>query len=321
MKSLDDLRQLIRTTSMSHIYKPVMLQAVLKRGGRATKAEIASDIVQRDILQHEHYRRNVVDQMPGRRLIRDSALIKDGDTYHLAPPFGTLRESERLDLIAECERRIENFLMEIGDRFSRRSDDPIPGTVRYQVLKQAGGRCELCGASHDEVPLDVDHIIPRAKGGSNDEANLQVLCRTCNAQKRDRDDTNFRELTASYDERKPDCIFCKKETGDDPLAFVVEDEFPVTKGHRLIISRRHVSDYFDLHHSERTAIERLLHKERQKLVAREKAITGFNVGVNAGHSAGQTINHVHVHLIPRRDGDVEDPRGGVRGVIPSKQKY
>ena len=93
MDSLDEFKEFIRTTRMTHIYKPVMLEAVLRRGGAATKEEIAADIVSRDVLQHEHYRRNIVDQMPGKRLVRDGALVKDGDTYRLALPFASLRES------------------------------------------------------------------------------------------------------------------------------------------------------------------------------------------------------------------------------------
>jgi diadenosine tetraphosphate (Ap4A) HIT family hydrolase/5-methylcytosine-specific restriction endonuclease McrA len=321
MNTLDEFREFIRTTRMTHIYKPVMLQAVLKRGGVATKEEIAADIVNRDVLQHEHYRRNIVDQMPGKRLVRDGALVKNGDVYSLAAPFTSLRPSERLELIAECERQIENFISKYGDRFKGRNDDPIPGSLRFEVLKRAGGRCELCGTSHEEVPLDVDHIIPRAKGGNNDWSNLQVLCRTCNAQKRDRDDTDFRSLNASYALRDTSCVFCQKENGDEPLVFVAKDAFPVTPGHHLIIPRRHVSDYFELTGAEHNAIQRLLRATRDRLAREDKTITGFNIGANIGASAGQTIFHVHVHLIPRRDGDMSNPRGGVRGVIPEMQKY
>ena len=77
----------------------------------------------------------------------------------------------------------------------------------------------------------------------------------------------------------------------------------------------------DLYQPERNAIEAMLHEQRELILEHDKTVTGFNVGINAGASAGQTVFHVHVHLIPRRDGDVIDPRGGVRGVIPSKQRY
>lgn len=321
MENLDDFIELIRTTRMTHIYKPVMLQAVLRRGGAATRAEIAEDIIQRDVLQHEHYKRKIIDRQPGQRLERDGALVKDGETYRLAPPFSGLRKSERIELIAECEKRIEDFLDRVGDRFNNRNDGAVPGSLRYEVLKRAGGRCELCGVSHDEVQLDVDHIQPRAKGGSNDISNLQVLCRTCNAQKRDRDDTDFREVNESYEHRNAECIFCQRENGDDPLAFMFEDHYPVTKGHTLIVPRRHVADYFELHQAEKNAIDRLMVSRKAELEASDPLISGFNIGINVNESAGQTVFHVHLHLIPRRDGDMDDPRGGVRGVIPGKQRY
>ena len=77
----------------------------------------------------------------------------------------------------------------------------------------------------------------------------------------------------------------------------------------------------DLHQPEGNAIEAMLHEQRQSILEQDSTVTGFNVGINAGASAGQTVFHLHLHLIPRRDGDVVDPRGGVRGVIPSKQIY
>jgi len=85
--------------------------------------------------------------------------------------------------------------------------------------------------------------------------------------------------------------------------------------------KRHVADYFDLHQAERNAIDQLLKEQRGYLSSSDPTITGWNVGANAGESAGQTVFHVHIHLIPRRDGDMDDPKGGVRGVIPDRQKY
>ena len=95
----------------------------------------------------------------------------------------------------------------------------------------------------------------------------------------------------------------------------------VTDGHSLIIPGRHVEDYFDLHQSEQNAIDQLLKARREALIAGGTRIEGFNVGINVGAAGGQTVFHVHVHLIPRRAGDVDDPKGGIRGVIQGKQKY
>ena len=123
-----------------------------------------------------------------------------------------------------------------------------------------------------------------------------------------------------------DCIFCNLPedvtiVDGNEFAVAIYDKFPVTEYHTLIIPRRHTADYFELDEAEVGAIHELLQRQKERLLRIDKSITGFNVGVNIGQDAGQTIFHVHVHLIPRRRGDMHDPKGGVRGVIPAKQKY
>ena len=122
-----------------------------------------------------------------------------------------------------------------------------------------------------------------------------------------------------------ECLFCNKKKQNiiysSEFVYVVRDSFPVTKYHSLIIPHRHISNFFDLNKDELKDLSTILIKQRQSILSLDKKITAFNVGVNAGKDAGQSIMHCHVHLIPRRNGDIENPRGGVRGVIPSKQKY
>jgi len=105
------------------------------------------------------------------------------------------------------------------------------------------------------------------------------------------------------------------------LAYAVRDTSPVTPLHTLILSRRHIASYFDLEADEKCAVDDLLEAIRQDVLARDPAVAGFNIGINVGVVAGQTIFHCHVHLIPRRTGDVANPRGGVRAVIPGKADY
>ena len=95
----------------------------------------------------------------------------------------------------------------------------------------------------------------------------------------------------------------------------------MTKHHTLIIANRHIDDYFELTFDELNELNQILKDQKEELKLLDSTISGFNIGVNVGKDAGQSIMHCHVHLIPRRKGDVEDPKGGVRGVIPSKQKY
>lgn len=129
-------------------------------------------------------------------------------------------------------------------------------------------------------------------------------------------------MVQKYDAACPFCTLPENGIIDgNALAVAFYDKFPVTAYHTLIIPRRHVADYFDLTEAEAGAVRELLHRQRERLLRLDAAISGFNVGVNVGADAGQSIFHVHVHLIPRRSGDTEEPKGGVRGVIPGKQKY
>jgi diadenosine tetraphosphate (Ap4A) HIT family hydrolase len=105
------------------------------------------------------------------------------------------------------------------------------------------------------------------------------------------------------------------------LAYAVRDTSPVTPLHTLILPNRHIADYFELEPSERRAIDDLIQEMHRDILARDDAVAGFNIGVNVGGAAGQTIFHRHVHLIPRRHGDVANPRGGVRAVIPGRADY
>lgn len=107
---------------------------------------------------------------------------------------------------------------------------------------------------------------------------------------------------------------------ENESAFAVFDAFPVNPGHTLIISKRHIESFFELTEQEMTDSILLLNKAKEEVQKRFNP-AGFNIGVNIGSSAGQTVPHVHVHLIPRYHGDVANPRGGVRGVIPGKKDY
>jgi ATP adenylyltransferase len=327
-KRYDLLSEFIRKKmSMSHIYQPVMLLELLRYRGMASKTEIAKALLLRDPSQVEYYEKTTRD-MVGKVLTKNHGITeREGDTYRLAG-FNELSVAEIANLEALCINKIEDYVTERGDRIwahRRKSSEPVPGTLRYEVLKQARFRCELCGISAEEKALEVDHIVPRNRGGGNDVLNLQALCYSCNATKRDRDSTDFRAVAASYAHRAGGCAFCEMPTarivGENPLCYAIRDLYPVTELHTLVIPKRHVMDYFDLQQPERNAIHRLLVTERAAIQQQDANVSGFNVGVNAGEDAGQTIFHCHVHLIPRRRGDIDNPRGGVRGVIPSKRVY
>ena len=122
-----------------------------------------------------------------------------------------------------------------------------------------------------------------------------------------------------------DCIFCNMEPSrkidKDDLFYVIRDGFPVTELHTLIIPNRHVETYFELTEDEVLALNSMLNKHKQLIEEEDPTVSGFNIGMNCGEDAGQTVSHCHIHLIPRRKGDVEEPRGGVRHLIPGKGTY
>jgi ATP adenylyltransferase len=121
------------------------------------------------------------------------------------------------------------------------------------------------------------------------------------------------------------CHFCgltdDRIIDETKTCVVIHDLYPVTQFHTLIITKRHVPSYFDLNDQERDEIQELIDKHRQRIEQEDESVSGFNIGINCGEDAGQTVMHCHVHLIPRRKGDMDNPRGGVRGVIPDKQSY
>ena len=126
--------------------------------------------------------------------------------------------------------------------------------------------------------------------------------------------------------RESDCLFCtisenRPIVQEAELAYVIEDHFPVTDGHLLIIPKRHEPSWFELTQGELAQCNLLIKQMKEKIMGEEKEVLGFNIGVNQGMAAGQTIMHSHIHLIPRRKDDAKNPRGGVRGVISDMQAY
>ena len=121
------------------------------------------------------------------------------------------------------------------------------------------------------------------------------------------------------------CIFCDiRKSGcayENELAYASYDTYPVTEHHCLIIPKRHIKDYFDLSNDELVACNELIQIVKKEITKKDQTVKGFNLGTNIGKVSGQSILHCHLHLIPRREGDVDNPQGGVRSVIPNKQHY
>jgi ATP adenylyltransferase len=312
---------------MSHIYQPVMLRELIQGGGKASIRKIAGAFLARDESQLEYYEQ-ITKNMPGKVLSKHGIVIRDGDDYRLNANLSSLSSAERNELVRLCDEAIKACLEKRGAAVydhRRAALGYLSGSLRYEVLKRAGFRCELGGVSADERAIEVDHIVPRKHGGEDDLTNLQALCFKCNANKGARDDGDFRLIREAINARQSGCIFCEipdeRIIANNPLAFAIRDKYPMTELHTLVIPKRHTPTYFDLFEPERRAINQLLDKLRTETVTKDASVSGFNIGINNGDTAGQTVGHAHVHLIPRRKGDVQDPTGGVRGVIPGKAAY
>jgi diadenosine tetraphosphate (Ap4A) HIT family hydrolase len=329
--TFEKLRQFIaEDMRMSQVYQPVMLIELLRRDGTASAAEIAQSILDRDPTQIEYFT-EIVKNMVGPVLTKRRGITeRNGEEYTLNGA-DQLTQDQVDELVALCQQRIDQFEVARGDKVwahRRRGHRPVPGSVRYKVLSAAKFRCELCGVSADEKNLEVDHIFPKSLGGKDDITNYQALCYTCNAAKRNTDDTDFRDFKLMFESHEDGCLFCdiqskdrKRVVAENTLAYAIRDGFEVTAGHTLFIPKRHVADYFGLVPAEVNAINQLMVEQKALLQTEDQTIEAFNIGMNCGEMAGQTIFHCHVHLIPRRRGDVENPRGGVRHVIQGRGFY
>jgi diadenosine tetraphosphate (Ap4A) HIT family hydrolase/5-methylcytosine-specific restriction endonuclease McrA len=309
---------------MPHVYQPVMLLALLQHGGRMPTARIAKALLEQDESQIEYYAA-ITHAMVGKVLRNRGVIERDGADYVLKG-FDAMNPEQVKQLVEACESRLQDYKERRGEaiwQHRRKSAGYVSGTLRYEVFKRARFRCELCGESAERKALEVDHVVPRNKGGSDDAGNLQALCYSCNAMKRDRDSTDFREKF--YEHREKGCLFCEipaeRIVAENELAYVVRDGFPVTQYHSLIIPKRHAMTYFDLRPAELSLCHLLVATTKTQIETADAGVVGFNVGMNSGEAAGQSIFHCHIHLIPRRVGDVAKPKGGIRHVIPAKGAY
>jgi diadenosine tetraphosphate (Ap4A) HIT family hydrolase len=308
---------------MSHVYQPVMLMTLLENDGKASTRDIAKAILDHDESQIDYYEK-IVGNMVGQVLRRHGLVTKEGGDYTLWLD-DKLTKAETAHLIGLCRQKLDEYEAKRGERIwlhRKLSSGYISGTLRYEVLKQAQFHCELCGISGDVRALEVDHIIPRNLGGKDDLSNLQALCYSCNSMKRDKDDADLRKVRESYSFRADGCPFChlpkERILQENDLALAIRDAVPVTPLHTLVIPKRHTSDLFELSRPETNAYNELLKRVKQEIQQIDAKVAGFNVGVNNGEVAGQTVQHCHVHLIPRRTGDVENAAEGIRRVIPGK---
>jgi hypothetical protein len=191
---------------MSHIYQPLMLRILVEAGGIATIRQLAHGFLAQDESQLRYYEGRI-KQMPLPVLKKHSIVSNEGELVELN--CKSLTFEQKAQVLMSCEKRLQRFIIERGiDLWGYRllDTDPIPGSLRYRVLRESSGRCSLCGATKKDRPLDVDHIVPRSLGGKNVYENLQVPCSLCNQEKGNKDDTDFRD--DHYPTSFSECKFC-----------------------------------------------------------------------------------------------------------------
>ena len=236
--SFEYLRDFIRKRMrMSHIYQPMMIKELLTHGGTASIRDIAAAFLARDESQLEYYEQ-ITKDMPGKVLAKHGIVERDGTDYRLSIDLSSLSSEERDELARLCDEAISTYLQKRGKAVydhRRAALGYLSGNLRYEVLKRAGFRCELCGISADERAIEVDHILPRKHGGQDDKENLQALCFKCNANKGARDDQDFRKIREGLNARQSDCIFCEvrsdRVVASNALAVAIRDSYPVTELH------------------------------------------------------------------------------------------
>jgi hypothetical protein len=193
-----------------------------------------------------------------------------------------LSDAEREELLQLCRQRLDAFRMQRGEEVGclltqkpAASGTGAATAPRSEARSKSGCSPVPAAAANAAAPavawqtlhqraLEVDHIVPRNQGGSDDLSNLQALCFRCNAGKRDTDSTDFRGLQSSYAHRQDSCVFCALEASgrvllENELALCIADGYPVTPGHSLVIPRRHVADGLALHQPEWNAVVELVH--------------------------------------------------------------
>lgn len=215
MKMPDLLEFLHNRMSMTDVYQPVVVKELLLHEGTCTKAELATALAGHDLAVQEYYER-IVMRWPKITLAKHGIIEyeRKGSIFRLLP-YPT-RADERAEAMAICDEKIATWL----ERKRSRERAPEAGaSVRYEILKLAKGKCQLCGISSEVCPIDIDHIVPRSKTSKdgkvrlngelidvNDPENLQALCFSCNRAKRNKDETDFRRRDKLVRDNIPDLI-------------------------------------------------------------------------------------------------------------------
>lgn len=293
---------------MTHVYQPLMIKTLLESGGTATAEDIARDFLNEDKAQLEYYiaiaKRWPKITLQKHNVIKYTGRGKNG-RFHLLLEKITKEQRERLIELLDIKHKkhIDKVLKEPW--YSRRGQrEHIPGQVRYDVLAKSGGVCVACGVSSLVRALEVDHIVPVNMGGDNSMSNLQALCYRCNAQKRDRDDTDFVMVLNRLKYRNPECRACMADRiHENSMAFAIRHGYPEAPMHSVVLPKRHTASFFALLPAEKKFCLDMIDTVKTCIIETDRGVTGFDVGFDAGPMAGDAAGHCGIHVIPRTESD------------------
>ncbi len=292
-------RFLRQTMSMTHIYQPVMIRKILESGGTATTDEIAREFLLQDDSLLEYYRRTV-KRWPKKTLLKHKVVTYERDRFSLTAD--DLTEEEKDEIVNICNQRIEEYVDNYQDKWGVKTNMEPTGGIRYDVMAKSRGVCVACGMDSHAAALEVDHIIPVSRGGKTILSNLQALCRRCNAEKRNRDATDFVSWHKRLKYHKKGCLVCDiRPDYKMGLAFSVNERHPASEMHCLVAPMRHVPDFFGMIPAEQHHCMEMVGTVKSRIMSSDETVCGFDVGF-AGGFAGDDA-HCMIHVIPRREGD------------------
>ena len=281
--TVDELIEFIDTKMrMSHIYQPLLIQSLVESGGQATLRELAVKFLSEEEAEIQEMMKTIktmpVHVLSAKNKNRKKPIVeeRDGVVRLLAKPADL---KERAEILGACARKLHEYVARRGEGIWNHKwlNSPAGGSMRLRVLEAGGRRCAICGATHKDRLLDVDHIIPRSKGGPSTFENLQVLCSKCNRAKGNRSDRDFRVAEPESHTDGDNTLSALPTLTDFPaendLARAVWQDID-TGRHMCILSKRYVTSFAELQSQEVLAIHDIV-----RVVSKwnEEADTGWEM--------------------------------------------
>lgn len=292
-----DLEDFIKNKMrMTHIYQPLMIKTLLESGNTATTEQIARRFLNHDDPELNYYKK-ITKRWPHITLKKHGIVSYGKDRYTLLLGDVTRRQKERL--IELCDLRLSEFIDKDPwiKKFRELDARAASGSIRYDTLARAKGRCAACGIERSRAAFHVDHIVPHSLGGKTVPGNLQALCSQCNQEKRNRDDTDFIRWEKRMQFRRKDCGLCDPghQIMSNMLACAIYDVHREHAMSSLVMPKRHVGAFFEMIPSERNLCLELVRNVQSEIGSMDSSITGFRTSFDS-----DSRDHFRISVVPVR---------------------